>query len=142
MLYLWLKAFHIAAAVTWIGGMLTASLAVANLSTGQQTPVTGAPPLLEAVRQWDRRVTSPVMLIVWGLGITMAMQGGWLSSSWLLIKLVIVVILSASHGLLSGTLRRRGRDAGRAPPAILRYAAPATIICVIIIAILAVTKPF
>jgi uncharacterized membrane protein len=58
-----------------------------------------------------------------------------------MIKLAIVGALSALHGLLSGMLRRLGASAEQ-PPAALRYAAPATILGVAVIAMLVVTKPF
>jgi uncharacterized membrane protein len=93
------------------------------------------------IRRWDRRVTLPAMLLTWALGIAMAMQGGWFSSPWLMIKLIIVSALSALHGVLSGTLRRLERDAAQ-PAAILLYAAPTTILGIVMIAILVVTKPF
>lgn len=32
-MYLWLKAFHVASVVTWIGGMLVLSLILSDLST-------------------------------------------------------------------------------------------------------------
>jgi len=71
----------------------------------------------------------------------MAMQAGWFASPWLMIKLALVGALSALHGLVSGMLRRLGVSADH-PPAALRYAAPATILGVVMIAILAVAKPF
>ena len=139
--YLWLKAIHIAAAMTWTSGVVVAGLAVASHPAG--TDITAAPDtrLRDAIRRWDRRVTLPAMLLTWGLGLTMAMQAGWFSSPWLMIKLAIVATLAALHGVLSGRLRRLDRDAD-AGPAALRHAAPATILCVALIAILAVTKPF
>jgi putative membrane protein len=140
--YLWLKALHIAAAVTWISGMLATGLAVASIAARTEIQTAHDPRFLDATRRWDRHVTLPAMLLVWGLGITMAMRAGWFSSTWLMIKLAIVVALSALHGLLSGTLRRFGHGADRRLPAVLRYAAPATIIGVVLIALLAVTKPY
>ncbi len=71
----------------------------------------------------------------------MAMQAGWFSSHWLMIKLAIVGVLAALHSVLSGTLLRLDRGAG-CPAAILLYTAPATILGIMMIAILVVTKPF
>jgi uncharacterized membrane protein len=139
--YLWLKAFHVAAAMTWIGGMLAAGLMVASRLTGAGVQATQDTRHLDVIRRWDRCVTLPAMLVVWGLGLAMAMLAGWFGSPWLMIKLAIVGALSALHGLLSGMLRRLGRGAEQ-PPAALRYAAPATILGVVMIAMLAVTKPF
>ena len=139
--YLWLKAIHIAAAMTWISGIVVAGLAVGSRPAGTDNTAAQDTRMRDAIRRWDRRVTLPAMLLTWGLGLTMAMQAGWFSSPWLMIKLAIVATLAALHGVLSGRLRRLDRDAGPLPAA-LRHAAPATILCVALIAILAVTKPF
>ena len=140
-LYLWLKAVHIAAAMTWISGIVLAALAVA--SGPVRTDGAAAPDArwLATIRGWDRRVTLPAMLVVFALGLTMAMQAGWFSARWLMLKLAIVATLAALHGVLSGRLRRLDQEAGSGPAALL-YAAPATILGVVLIAILAVTKPF
>jgi putative membrane protein len=139
--YLWLKAFHVAAVITWISGMMVVALALASRATHAGVEIMQDAHGLETIRRWDRYVTVPAMLMAWGLGLAMAMQAGWFSSPWLMIKLPIVGALAALHGLLSGRLRRAGRSADQ-PPSALLYAAPATILCVVMIAILAVTKPF
>ena len=87
-------------------------------------------------------MTAPAMVCAWGLGMTMAVQAGWLGSRWLTAKLVIAVVLSALHGLLSGLLRRTGGDMPRPAGFILRYAAPAAIVCVAVISFLVIAKPF
>jgi uncharacterized membrane protein len=142
MLYLWLKAFHIAAAATWIGGLIIAALAVTAAFRPTEASSEGDRRWLNTVRGWDRRVTSPAMMIVWGLGLTLGLQGGWFASSWLWAKLVVVVGLSALHGQLSGTLRRAAREAGQPSVAARANAAPAVVAAVAVIAVLAVTKPF
>jgi protoporphyrinogen IX oxidase len=139
--YLWLKAFHIAAAMTWISGMVAAGLVVASRLTCTGIQAAQDTRYLDVIRRWDRCVTLPAMLVAWGLGIVMAIQAGWFGSPWLTIKLAIVGALAALHGLLSGMLRRLGASVDQ-PPAALLYAAPATILGVVMIAILAVTKPF
>jgi protoporphyrinogen IX oxidase len=138
--YPWLKACHVAAAMTWTSGLVVAGLAVADRVAGTERE-TGDTGWIRAVGRWDRCVTFPALLLTWGLGLAMAMQGGWFASSWLMIKLVLVGLLVALHGVLSGRLRRL-QPGPHPPPAILRYAAPATIPCVLVIAILVVMKPF
>src|SRR4051794_21938669 len=139
--YLWLKAFHIAAATTWISGLVVAGLAVATRLPRAGIQAAQEPYLLDAVRRWDRCFTLPAMVLTWALGIAMAMHGGWFSYPWLMIKLTIVGALLALHGVLSGTLRRLERGAHQ-PAAILLYAAPAAILGVVMIALLVVTRPF
>jgi protoporphyrinogen IX oxidase len=140
--YLWLKAFHVAAVIGWIGGMLVSSLYLSMLVTSSRPPAAAAPPMIEIVRAWDRKVTTPAMLLAWALGMTMAVQAGWFSSRWLMVKLALVVGLSALHGTQSGLLRRMARVANRSPAAVLRYSAPAILVAIAAIAVLAVVKPF
>jgi uncharacterized membrane protein len=140
--YLWLKALHVAAALTWIGGLFAASLTLRGLSAPAGSRAPGEQRMIEGVRRWDRCATTPAMLLLWGLGMTMAVEAGWFAAPWLMIKLAFVLGLSALHAALSGTLRRVARRADRRPPAFLRYAAPAIVASVLAIAILAVVKPF
>lgn len=143
MTYLFIKSLHMVAIVTWVGGMIAAILMVASRQVAVLTQDRPHEPLHSLViRRWDRYVTTPAMIFAWGLGMTMAVQGGWLGSRWLTIKLVIAVFLSALHGLVSGALRRTGFDMPRLVDSILHYAAPATIACVAIISFLVIAKPF
>lgn len=143
MMYLWLKAFHIAAAMIWIGGILVASIVIAALPAPSGPQSDTALRIVRAARQWDLWATLPAMLLVWALGLMLAMVGHWFPSPWLMLKLPGVLALSALHGVLSGTLRRRagGGDQGPPPPALLRYAALIVPPLVLAIAILAVAKP-
>lgn len=138
MEYLWLKAFHVAAVATWIGGMLMLSLAVAALPASAP----GNAPFIDAVARWNRYITSPAMLLAWGLGIALAIQGGWFTETWLLIKLPIIFALSGVHGALSGRLRKREGNTAQTLPTTLKYAGEMTVATIIVVAILAVAKPF
>ena len=138
----WIKALHLAAVMIWIGGMLSLSLAIASLSANREPRSRQELRLIGVVRKWDGMVTTPAMLLVWILGLTMAHQAGWFLSRWLWIKLPIVALLSGLHGVQSGTLRRITGDAGRPPPAFLKVSAPFVVAAVTVVAVLAVTKPF
>lgn len=140
--YLWIKALHIAAVVTWIGGMLVVAVTIAAVADvrGQQEVATRSA-LLERVRRWDQLVTSPAMLLVWILGLTLALTGNWFPQTWLLAKLALVLLLSALHGVLSGRLRRLSHSQEPSSPAALRYAGAAVVIATLIIVVLVVTKP-
>lgn len=140
--YLWLKALHIAAVLIWIGGLLVVAVAVAALSLSKEAAEAPGRTSVFAVRRWDQYVTSSAMLLAWGAGLTLAMLGEWFRSPWLIIKLVFVLLLSALHGILSGTLRKLGRS--DEPPASfgLRHAPVLIIISVAAIVALVVVKPF
>ena len=139
-LYPWLKAAHIAAGTAFVGGLLTGSIALATVQS-DRFPTPASTAFIEVVRAWDRRVTMPAILLVWALGLTLALQGHWFRSVWLPAKLVIVLALSAWHGVQSGVLRRLaggastrgGRGSGAVPFAILA--------AVLTVVLLAVLKP-
>jgi putative membrane protein len=130
--YLLLRALHVTAVTTWIGGMLANGLV---LKHGQKHPG-----LLGAVRLWDSHVTTIAMVLAWILGIVLAIQGGWFSHGWLHAKFLLVVLLTGLHGMQSAGLRRLA-DGGRPPRAIA--AQPwLPLGALLLIALLAVTKPF
>lgn len=141
---LWLKAIHIAAVITWIGGMLLNALIIAILMTERTSSTEGAKGRqpVDLARRLDRTMTAPAMLLAWVLGMTLAIDGGWLSSPWLLTKLAIVIALSGLHGLQAGTLRRLQATPDHTPRALLRWMAPFILMCVTAIAILVAVKPF
>ncbi|MBB2961465.1 CopD family protein [Methylobacterium sp. R2-1] len=131
--YPWLKAAHVACALLFVGGIVAGGLLLAG---GRAMADQGAP-LATVLRRWDRVVTTPAMLGVWAFGIGLASAGGWLTSGWLQAKLVLVVLLSAIHGLQSGQIRRLAVGMDVKP---LRAAA-LVVPSVIAIAVLAVIKP-
>jgi len=141
--YLWFKALHVAAVLTWIGGVLVMAVAITVQTHLPKTlPPEQKNSFLTVVRKWDMRVTTPALALVWVLGITLALQGGWFSSPWLMIKLVIVTALSALHGMQTGALRRLARNPDHKIPRVLALSGPITILSIICVAILVIVKPF
>ncbi|WP_407529003.1 CopD family protein [Methylobacterium oryzisoli] len=130
--YPWLKALHVACALLFVGGLVASSLIlVAGRGAADRTAA-----LTLILRRWDRAVTVPAMLGVWAFGIGLAVSGGWFSYSWLQAKLVLVVLLSAIHGLQSGQIRRLATGHDIKPLRVSALVVPT----VIAIAILAVIK--
>ena len=132
-LYPWLKAAHVACALLFVGGVLAGSLVLAaNLSAPDRIA-----PLASALRRWDRMVTIPAMLGVWAFGIGLAIWGGWFAYFWLQAKVVLVVVLSAVHGIQSGKIRRLSSGA-----AVLSLNGAKIVLPIVVaIAVLAVAKP-
>lgn len=142
MSYELVKALHIISVITWIGGMLLSSVTIWAIGSTSGDLTTETRSLAQSVKQWDRFVTSPAILLTWTFGITMAVQAGWFSSPWLMIKMVIVFVLSGVHGTLTGTLRRLGGGARPASNSGLNRAAPAILIATAVVVMLVVLKPF
>ena len=138
--FLWLKALHIIAVVTFVGGVLLDSVVLAGTARFAAPGDLGSS-IIAAVRRWDQRVTTPLLILVWALGITLAVDGGWFPSLWLQIKLILVLLLSALHGILSGTLWKvsRGHQASAAKGFSYAFAA---LVVVASVVVLVTTKPF
>ena len=131
--YPWLKALHVACALLFVGGVVASSFLLAARSTAGD----GVATLGLILRRWDRVITVPAMLGVWAFGIGLATSGGWFADGWLQAKLVIVVLLSAIHGIQSGQIRRLAAGKDVKPLRAAALVVPA----VIVIAVLAVIKP-
>ncbi|MFS7194861.1 CopD family protein [Rahnella inusitata] len=141
MLHEWLNALHVIAGVLWIGGMMGMAMVFAVSGKSAANDASRAA-LLDYVRKWNRCVTSPAMLLLWIAGIWMIVSYGKFPHAWLLIKMVVVVLLSAIHGMLSGELRRRTTGLPTRDFAILRKASGIIVAAVVVIVVLAVIRPF
>ena len=95
-----LKAAHVVAVLVFVSGVVATALFLPSTRTSELHAIA-------AMRRWDARVTTPAMLLVWALGLTLAMMGHWFAAPWLITKVGIVALLSAVHGVNSGRLRRR-----------------------------------
>jgi uncharacterized membrane protein len=136
MLYLWIKAVHLIAVITFIAGMVTMAL-------GGRLAL---PEWRRIARRADYRLASPALIVVWVTGPVLAVTANWWSAPWLMAKLVFVVIVSALHGRLSGTLRRMERDnvaqPETRPNALFVRALPITLLSMAVVVALVIVKPF
>ena len=128
-----IKGLHMLAVLIWVVELLGVGAVLAS-APAYSTVIT--------LRRWDRRIGTPAMLLVWALGLTLAVQGGWFVAGWLHAKLTLVLLLSAVHGLQTGTLRRMAADPNKPVPGFLKAAAPVNLIFVALILFLAFAKPF
>ena len=141
-MYLWLKGLHLAAVLTWVGGLVLLGVTTAALRLVKDSVLLPHEKRLgTAILHWDRRVTTPAMLAVWALGIGLASWGGWFGALWLNAKLPIVVALSGLHGVLAATLRRHVEQSERPAPRWIRHAPVIAIVGVVAIALLVTIKP-
>ncbi|MBS7776835.1 CopD family protein [Acidovorax sp. CCYZU-2555] len=141
MIYLWLKAFHVGLAITWSGGLIALCAAVSAWLPVRGVMAPQERRLAQALLQWDGRITVPCMVATWVLGLCLASSGDWLGAGWLNTKLIVVFCLSALHGVLAGTIRRRMRDGETIKSG---WKAHSPLICIsafLLIAVLVVIKP-
>ncbi|MEM9010906.1 MAG: CopD family protein [Pseudomonadota bacterium] len=96
MLYDLTKAAHLISLFVWIGGMVAVALALRFPALVHMEPL----------KAYDRAVTTPAMILALSFGILLGVLGGWFSSGWLGMKILLVLGLAGLHGALVGKLRR------------------------------------
>lgn len=142
MLLLWVKAFHIIFVIAWMAGMLMLPrLMVYRLEAtpGGETDFM----MQKAITRLRHIILTPSMIVVWVLGITLAvMQWSIVQDQiWFWVKIAMVVGISALHGMFIGMNRKIGTD--KAPkPKTLRMINEIPFILAIIGIIMVVVEPF
>lgn len=141
-LHPWLNAVHIIAAIIWIGGILVMAVTAGwcNHLQSQKAPLPIA--MLEFVRQWSRKVTSPAMVLLWLMGVAMVVLHGQMPHLWLVLKILVVVGLSGIHGVLTGTLRRLAAGTSTRISGMVSQATAVVVVAVALIILLAIIRPF
>jgi putative membrane protein len=144
MLYLWVKAFHVIAVISWMAGMLyLPRLFVYHCDAPPGSAQSETFKVME--RRLMRAIINPAMIAVWLLGLAMIWLMGWEAfkqSRWLHAKLVLVLVMSGVHGMLSRYRRDFAADRNRKSQKFYRIINEVPTILMILIVILVVVKPF
>ncbi|MDX1974645.1 MAG: protoporphyrinogen oxidase HemJ [Rickettsiales bacterium] len=140
-LYLWVKALHIIAVLSWMAGMLYLPRLYAYHS--RVAPGSEASELFKVMEhRLLRIIINPAMIAAWLLGawllyITQAYQNGWLHA-----KLTLLVIMQMTHALMSRYRKAFARDERPKSEKYFRIFNEIPAILMIIIVLLVVLKPF
>ncbi len=139
--YLWVKAVHVIAIISWMAGMLyLPRLFIYHCDAPKGSPQSETFKVME--QRLLRIIINPAMMLSWVLGLWLAWRGGLLASSWFHAKLVLVVLLSATHGYFSASVRRFGEDRNDKPPRHWRLVNEVPTVLMIGIVILVIVKPW
>lgn len=141
--YLWIKAFHIIAVVSWMAGMLyLPRLYVYHCEVAPGSAESARFKTME--RRLLRAIVNPAMIATWLLGITLILTpaSGGFFQGWLHAKLALVLVMSAAHGLFSRWRKDFERDANRRSQKFYRIWNEVPAVLLIAIVILVVVKPF
>ena len=141
VLYPWLKALHIIAVIAWMAGMLyLPRLFVYHCEVTPGTAEDARFKLME--KRLMNVIINPSMIAVWILGLLLAHTLLVWDQGWFHAKLLLVIALSALHGMLSRW--RRDFEHGRNTRSQRFYRivneVPAVLMAGIVI--LVVVKPF
>lgn len=139
--YLWIKAIHVIAIISWMAGMLYLPRLFVYHS---ETPVGSAQS--ETFKVMEQRlltlITTPAMVIAWVLGMWLAWKSGYWAAHWLHAKVALVLVLSGLHGYLSAATRAFREDRNTKPARHWRIVNEIPAVLIIAIVILVIVKPF
>jgi putative membrane protein len=140
-MYLWIKAFHIVAVISWMAGMLyLPRLFVYHCDAEPGSKQSETFKTMEA--RLLNFIMTPAMAVTWILGIVMLIEGHWLGAGWFHLKFALVIAMSAMHGLFSRYVADFARDRNRRTQKFFRIVNEIPTLLMIAIVILAVVKPF
>jgi putative membrane protein len=140
-MYLWLKALHIVAVISWMAGMLyLPRLFVYHAAVEPGSPQSETFKVME--RRLYKFIMSPAMMAAWLVGIVLAFQGQWFAAGWFHAKLALVLAMTVVHGLFGHWVTEFGHDRNRHSQKFYRVANEIPTVLLIAIVILVVVKPF
>ncbi|MBU0669110.1 MAG: CopD family protein [Alphaproteobacteria bacterium] len=141
MTYYWLKAGHLIFVIFWMAGLFM----LPRFFVYHQEAPAGSE---EAERWVDREsrllkiILTPSLVVVWILGLTLAVITGAHTQGWFIAKLVLVLALSGYHGWMSAYAKKLARGDYALSGRNLRLLNEVPGLAAALIVVLAVIKPF
>jgi putative membrane protein len=139
--YSWVKAAHLIFVIFWIAGLFM----LPRFLIYQTQTVHGSPEDLawvERVSKLRTIILTPSMILVWLLGISLALNIGAFDQGWFHAKLALVLALSGYHGWAVGAAKKIAKGHRPATETALRWMNEIPGIATILIVILVIVKPF
>lgn len=142
-MYLWIKAVHILAVISWMAMLLYLPRLMVyhcGAEIGSQQSET----FKIMQRRLLRGIGTPAMLVSWALGLYLVISGGYLSDGtfWAHIKILLVVVMSALHMRFAWHVKRFAADENRHSERYFRFMNEAPALLMVFIVVLVVVQPF
>lgn len=140
-LYLWIKAFHVIAVISWMAGLFYMPRLFIYHTDAEPGSVQS-----ETFKVMERRllriIMNPAMMLTWVLGLYLAWSVYGFRGGWLHAKIGLVVLLTVVHVFFSRAVKAFARDENRHSARYWRFMNEAPTLLMILIVILVVVKPF
>ena len=139
--YLLFKSLHLIAVVSWMAGLLYLPRIFVYHSENQNEIITNVFKTME--RKLYNYIMTPAMILSWFFGLLLIHDIGFeqLAYSWLQIKLVLVIILTAYHFYLDVLLNQFKLDQNKKPSKFYRYINEIPTLLLILIVFVVIFKP-
>ncbi|TNE59744.1 MAG: protoporphyrinogen oxidase HemJ [Alphaproteobacteria bacterium] len=138
-LYLWIKAVHVIAVISWMAGMLyLPRLFVYHVGVAPGSEASETFKVME--RRLLKVIINPAMIVAWACGLTMLYLGTF--GAWIWVKFALVTVLSGVHGHFVKLQREFQRDENTRPAKYFRILNEVPTLIMIFVVILVILKPF
>ncbi len=139
--YLWAKAIHVIAVISWMAGMLyLPRLFIYHCEAERGSAQSETFKVME--QRLLRVIINPAMTVTWVFGLWLAWEGFSFQAGWLHAKIALVLVLSGFHGYFAGAVRRFSEDRNTKSAGHWRLMNEGPTIVMILAVILVIVKPF
>ena len=139
--YLWVKAAHVTFVIFWIAGLFI----VPRYYIHHQATTPGSAEDRAWIEREDKARTiilNPAMLIVWVLGLMLAVHLNLFATPWFLAKLLLVLILTGYQGWITAYGRKLANGHRELDDKRLRLMNEVPGILTALIVVLVIVRPF
>jgi putative membrane protein len=139
-MYLWIKALHVVAIISWMAGLLyLPRLFVYHADVGPG-PQSETFKIME--RRLYRYIMTPAMVVAWASGLFMAADAGAFQQPWFHVKALLVLLLTGSHFHDGALLRGFAQDANVHSSRYFRVINEIPTLLMIGVVVMVIVKPF
>ncbi len=141
MTYLWLKAGHIIFVIFWMAGLfMLPRFFVYHQEAAPDSPESAV--WVDRERKLLKIILWPSLIVVWVLGLALAVTTGAFAQGWFHAKLALTLALSAYHVWLAGYAAALARGERKLTGKQLRMLNEVPGIAAAVIVVLVVVRPF
>jgi len=139
-MYLWIKALHVIAVISWMAGLLY----LPRLFVYHADALSG--PLSETFKTMEQKllriIMRPAAAAAWATGLYLAIAADYFHSGWFHGKLLLVTLLTAVHGYDEMLVKGFAHDRNVRPSRFFRFYNEVPTLLMIGAVILVIVKPF
>lgn len=140
-MYLWIKAFHLIAVVTWFAGLFYLPRLFVYHAQSEDSVSNERFKIME--RKLYRGIMLPSMVLAIGLGLWLLMlMPVWMTQGWMHAKLTLVLALLVYHFTCAAMVKRFAADRNTRSHVFYRWFNEAPVLVLVGVVILVVVKPF
>ena len=140
--YLWIKALHIVAVISWMAGMLyLPRLYVYHADADAGSEMSETFKIME--RRLLRFIINPAMIAAWlAGGALLAANTGLLSAGWMHVKLAALVLMQIFHAFLSRWRKAFLKDQNVRDARFFRMVNEIPTVLMVLIVAMVIVRPF